>query len=94
MTDAKSPLVCNRCSTQLVPGAGNFYVVRIEAVADPFPPLIDERVSASDLAAEIHRLIERTRNRSEQELLDQVDRRVTMSLCLRCYRQWIENPAG
>ena len=34
------------------------------------------------------------RDLSEQELIDQVYRRLTIHLCEPCYRQWIENPAG
>ena len=34
------------------------------------------------------------RDLSEQDLLDQVYRRVTVYLCLRCYNVWIENPTG
>jgi hypothetical protein len=33
----QSPLLCARCGVELTPGKGDFYVVRIEAVADPTP---------------------------------------------------------
>jgi hypothetical protein len=33
---------CDRCGTELRPGTGNFYVVKIEAVADPAPPTVTE----------------------------------------------------
>jgi hypothetical protein len=94
MTTDNSPLFCDRCSTQLVPGKGNFYVVNIEAVADPSPPNFDEEDLDKDLRRGIQQLIEDMRDLSQQELLDQVYRRVTIFLCLRCYAQWIENPAG
>jgi hypothetical protein len=94
MTTDNSPLFCDRCSTQLVPGKGNFYVANIEAVADPSPPNIDEEDLDKDLRRGIQQLIEDMRDLSQQELLDQVYRRVTIFLCLRCYAQWIENPAG
>jgi len=94
MTTNNGPLVCDRCSTELVPGKGNFYVVKIGAVADPSPPSIDEEDLDKDLRREILQLIEEMRNLSRQELLDQVYRRVTIFLCLRCHTEWVENPLG
>lgn len=94
MTLDDAPLFCDRCSTELVPGKGNFYVVKIEAVADPSPPVFDEEDLNKDPLQEIDSLIERAREMSQQELLDQVYRRVTIYLCLPCYTEWIEHPAG
>jgi hypothetical protein len=93
MTD-DAPLFCDRCSAELVPGKGNFYVVNIEAVADPFPPDIDENDLHGDLRKDFSQLAEQMRGLSERELLDQVYRRVTIYLCLQCYTHWIENPTG
>ena len=90
----ETPLFCDRCSTELVSGKGNFYVVQIEAVADPSPPIFDEEDLERDTLKEIDRLIEQTGELSEQELLDQVYRRVTIYLCRSCFSAWIENPAG
>jgi hypothetical protein len=92
--DFPDPLLCARCSAELTPGKGDFYVVRIEAVADPTPPAFSEEDMQHDPRAEIERLIEQMRNVSEQELLDQVYRRLVVYLCGPCYRQWIENPVG
>jgi hypothetical protein len=93
MTADDGPLFCDRCSKQLVPGTGNFYVVKIEAMADLSPPAFDEEDLRKDTLAEIDRLIEDARDLSQQELMDQVYRRVTIYLCLQCYIRWIENPA-
>jgi len=68
-------------------------VVNIEAVADPSPPNVDEEDLEKDLRREIQQLVEDMRELSQQELLDQVYRRVTIFLCLGCYAEWIENPA-
>jgi hypothetical protein len=87
------PIFCDRCSKTLTWGQGNFYVVRIEAVADPTPPEISEADLKKDVAAEIERLFKDMESLSEQELLDQVFRRVTIYLCADCYPAWIENPA-
>ncbi len=94
MTTDHAPLFCDRCTAELVPGKGNFYVVNIEAMADPSPPNIDEEDLDKDLRREILQLIEEMRGLSQQELLDQVYRRATVFLCLRCFTKWIENPTG
>jgi len=89
------PLFCHRCGAQLTCGEGNFYVVRIEAFADPTPPKIETGQSSElDANAEFSRLIEQMRDFSEQELMDQVHRRLIIHLCGRCYRRWIEDPTG
>lgn len=88
------PLFCQRCAAELEPGRGQFYVVRIEAFADPMPPTITEDDLKRDIVAEIDRLIEAMRDMSAQEAMDQVFRRMTICLCNACYRQWIENPTG
>ncbi len=87
-------LFCHCCGEILTPGQGDFYVVRIEAFADPTPPRIELSESPEDIAQEIDSLIQKMQNMSEQELMDQVYRRMTIHLCRGCYRPWIENPAG
>jgi hypothetical protein len=88
-------LLCHRCGAMLTPGKGDFYVVRIEAFADPTPPnLLSGDLADIDPSAEIDRLIELMRHMSQQELMDQVYRRMTIHLCRRCYLPWIENPSG
>ncbi|MHC4992743.1 MAG: hypothetical protein ACYTGC_17365 [Planctomycetota bacterium] len=92
METSEMPLVCHRCGASLTPGEGSFYVVRIEAWADPTPPRVpDEAVSD---AGDLQRLIDSAAELSEQELMDQVYRRLTMYMCWPCYRDWIEKPAG
>ena len=87
------PLICHRCGEALVPGRGDFYVVRIEAVADPAPPNLTMPDTA-ELASQMQRLLDEMRDMSQQELMDHVHRRMTIHLCGPCYRVWIENPAG
>ena len=87
-------LFCHRCGCQLTPGKGNFYVARIEAFADPTPPDFDECELPQDIGAEIDKLIEKMSGMSEQELMDQVHRRMTIHLCQPCYERWIDNPAA
>ncbi len=90
------PLLCHRCGCELSPGEGNFYVVRIEAFADPTPPCLDESIAMSpaEIDEEIERLLAAMKDMSEQELQDQVYRRLIIHLCGRCYKLWIEDPAG
>jgi len=92
-TDAM-PLFCDRCAAELEPGTGSFYVVRIEAFADPTPPNFSEEDLKRDPKEEIRRLLEQMRDLSPQEAMDQVYRRLTLTLCGPCYRRWIENPTA
>ena len=92
--DADLTLFCHRCGAQLTPGEGNFYLVRILAVADPSPPVIEEADLAGDIESEVDRLLAEMEQMSEQELADGVFRRLTIHLCAACYKEWIEDPAG
>jgi hypothetical protein len=87
-----TPVFCDRCGQELLPGSGDYYVVKIEAVADPAPPMYSE--PEQDMRQEIERLLARMQDLSEQEAMDQVYRRLILYLCGPCYRQWIENPTG
>jgi len=88
-----SPLLCHRCGAELIPGQGNFYIVRIEAFADPTPADITAEDLQRDLRAEIERLLKQMESSSQQELMDQVHRKLLIHLCRPCYASWIENPA-
>jgi hypothetical protein len=96
MTEPADPIVllCARCSAELHPGAGDFYRVTIEAVADPTPPTFSAEDLANDARPGIARLLDQLENLSEQEALDEVYRRLTLHLCGPCFRHWIENPVG
>ena len=50
MTD-RDPLFCDRCLCEIHPGRGEFYEVRIEAVADPSPPDLDAESAEEPQAA-------------------------------------------
>ena len=91
---ADTPVFCHRCACHLTPGKGNFYVVRIEAFADPAPPEVSDGNWPSDPGEQIDLLIEQMRDMTEQELMDQVHQRMTIHLCGKCYRRWIDNPAA
>jgi hypothetical protein len=95
MNNADPPrLRCEHCSRPLQAGRGAFYLVRIEAVADPSPPVFDEEDFDRDFAIEIDQLLDRVRTLSEQDLEDQVHRQLAFLLCVPCYNRWIKNPTG
>ena len=89
-----APIFCHRCALQLSPGDGRTYIVHIEAMADPTPPIIKQEDLDQDFDKEAQILGEQLSGLSQQELADQVHRRLTLSLCISCYEQWIENPTG
>lgn len=88
-----SPLLCHRCGAELSPGRAEFYVVKIDAFADPTVTITEEDLQR-DIRAEIKHLVETMSHLSEQEAMDQVYRKLTIYLCNACYREWIENPTG
>ena len=85
-------LLCHRCGVELHPGSGDFYEVRIEALADPSPPRITAEQLAAASAEGMRELIDQMKDLSAQELIDQVYRRMVIHLCRACYMGWIENP--
>jgi hypothetical protein len=93
MTQA-APLFCDRCLKEMRFGQGEFYLVRIEAVLDPTPPEFTEEDLNRNVTAELDELVKQLEHVSPQEALDQVHRRLTLFLCLACYRKWIESPTG
>lgn len=96
MSDQPSPandahLLCHRCGCDLEPGSGDFYEITITAVLDPTPGQLP---SVRDPKAEMRAIIRQIENTSEQELMDDVARGMTIHLCRPCYRSWIEDPTG
>jgi len=94
MNDHGEPLFCARCLQPLTAGRGEFYVVLIDAVADPTPPNFTQEDLRRDVRGEIARLLKEMENCSQRELMDQVLRRTIIHLCNRCFASWIEDPAG
>lgn len=91
---ADSLLICHRCGAEVHPGRGDYYLVQIEAFADPAPSEITDEDLARDHGAEMARLAESLNQLSDQEAMDQVYRRLTLHLCTACYARWIDDPAG
>jgi hypothetical protein len=94
MTIDDSPLFCAKCLTKLTPGLGEFFVVSIEAVADPTPPTFTAEDLQRDHLRDFESLVEQLGNLSERELMDQVHRKTVIHLCNRCFGEWFENPVG
>lgn len=86
-------ILCAKCLKSLQTGRGEFYLVTIDAVADPTPPVFDEGDTARDLRPDWRAIVAELQDVSSQEALDQVYRRVVIHLCNACFRPWIENPA-
>jgi hypothetical protein len=87
-------LHCKLCSREVHPGRGDYYLIRIDAIADPQPPIITQEDLDQDVGAEIERLIRRMEGMSEQQLERQVYRKKAIYLCISCFNRWIENPAS
>lgn len=64
--DGAIPLFCARCAIELIPGEGNLYVIKIEAVADPGPIVLAREHLAYDHRQVIDELIQRMQDLSEQ----------------------------
>lgn len=86
---AESSFACRRCGQELRSGRGAFYLVKILAIADPSPPILEAQ---DDVAVEIQRLLKQVARLSESALLEEVYRRRLFTLCASCYRQWIADP--
>jgi len=89
-----APCFCSRCLRLLEAGRGDYFVVTIDAVADPTPPTIEPADLRRDLSRDWREIVAALSDTSSQEALDQVYRRVVIHLCNTCFRNWIENPAG
>jgi len=94
MNNLGEPLFCARCLKLLTAGRGEFYVVVIDALADPTPPDFTQADLQRDVREEITRLLKELEDCSPRELMDQVLRRTVIHLCNQCFNVWIEDPAG
>jgi hypothetical protein len=94
VSNDSGPTFCDRCLRELTSGRGEYFVVRIEAVADPSPPVFDEAEVAEVCRTKIAQLMEKLEHVTEQEANDQVHRRLTLFLCNRCFASWIESPVS
>jgi len=92
--ESELPVFCERCSTELTPGRGDFYVVKVEAYAEAGPVVITEEDLAGDQEKKMGEILESMEGISAQEAMDAVHRRLHFHLCRSCYRAWIEKPAG
>lgn len=85
------PVICHGCGRLVPRGRGAFFLVQIEAIADPTPPggtgeSDDER---DESFASLFKAME---GMSGQELQDQVYRRLNLTLCNPCFARWIDRP--
>ena len=92
------PIFCDRCLCELRAGRGQFYEIKIEAVADPSVTIDPEELDAMEngvsSAEKFADVVRDMGDLSAQEAMDQVWRRLQLTLCNMCYGDWIENPTG
>lgn len=93
MTNTERTRLCERCLTEVPEGKGEFFEVRVEAVADPTPPVLESE-ELEDLRSQYAELIEQLKNVSALEANNQVYRRRVWSLCNACLEAWLEDPFG
>ena len=60
---------CLRCGKELRLGSDSCYLIKVEAMADPSPPIIS---TEDGIRQEIERLIAKMKDLSPQEAMDQV----------------------
>lgn len=91
MNDSSRRL-CDRCLGELKEGMGEFFEVRVQAVADPSAPVLDLENSAEELEREYEELVASLENLDPREALDQVVRFRNWTLCNRCFEAWFDDP--
>ena len=74
-SEEDAAIICARCVQELTPGRGEFYVVEIEAKADPTPPILDAEDMTRDYKSEINALVAELENFTPQH------QRLTIHLC-------------
>ena len=68
---------------------------RVKDFRDPAQITIDDLLkSPEETIAEYEAILAQMRDLSEQEMMDQVYRKMTLMLCRACYEGWIEKPVG
>ena len=86
--------LCARCSQVLIPGSGDFFVVRIVVVADPSPPDLDDAMSTAEIQRELQELYRQLEGVSAHDARNEVYRALKLHMCAGCFKAWYENPTG
>jgi hypothetical protein len=89
-----APIKCSRCERLVHPGRGDYYLVRIDADADPALPEFTEEEMAIDYQREPRNLIGQTKSLTAEQAMNQVRRKFVLVLCIPCYSSWIDNPVA
>ena len=90
-TDHQLSDCCLRCGKELRLGRDSCYLIKVEAMADPSPPIISTEENTRE---QIEGILDQMKDLSPQEAMDRVYRRLSFFLCGRCYRRWFDNPTG
>lgn len=88
-----SPLACDRCGRSLLVHEDVRYEVEIVVKAgyDVMELNLDE-VRETDYSAELERLKAAIERKTAEELEEEVYKRFTFDLCLRCQREYVKDP--
>ncbi len=85
------PTTCDSCGRRIAPHG--HYIVRIDVFADPsMPPISEEELARTNFDATLDDLLNEMRNRSADELMDDVHCHFDFKICRECQRKFIKNP--
>jgi len=87
------PIFCERCLKNVLPGSGNFFEIRLVAIADPYSPQIPDQ-DKEDAKAEYEKLVDQLATISASEAMENIALGRTFDLCNSCFKVWIEDPCG
>lgn len=85
-------MTCDACGVALLVDSDVRYEVKIEVKAAYDPMELMPEDLAKDHAAEIARILERMKDVTEQEAMDQVYRVFKFDLCPPCQKRYLKKP--
>ena len=82
---------CDRCGRPI--GEKDIrYIVQIRVFAAPDPPVIDDDEWRRDHEKEMREIIECSKNRTAEDLMNDVYASFDLTLCRFCQKEYIEDP--
>ena len=90
-----SALACDRCDRSLLADEDVRYEVEIKVIAayDPMELNLDAMAQA-DVTGELERLRRVIESKSAEELEAEVYKELKFDLCMRCQREYLQDPLG
>jgi hypothetical protein len=90
---SENTLFCGRCSVPLFPGRGGFFKIKFTAVADPYPPILDDQ-DLKELQLKYRELLRKLDETSATVAMESVAVTRVFQLCNTCFKTWLECPSG